>query len=513
MEFDYVIVGAGSAGCVLAARLSEHAATTVALIEAGGSDRKLEVRMPAGFSKLFGTSYDWNFTTSAQPGLSDRRIYWPRGRMLGGSSSMNAMMWLRGNPLDYDQWDVPGWSYDEVEPYFRRAEHRVGSNLGGVYGTSGPIHISELRSPNEATGAFLAACAELGLKRLDELNGATNEGYGPTPVTQDRGHRWSCADAYLRPAMGRGNLTVLTAAQAHRIVVDDGRAVAVEYGSGERVTARKEVIVCAGAIGSPHLLMLSGIGDPDVLTPNGIPVVHASPNVGTNLMDHLATGAYFACPKPITMTAAESVPNLLSYLVGRKGMLTSNVAEAVAFIRTSDSEPAPDVELIFAPAVFVDHGRTPPAGHGLTVAAVLLQPESRGRVTLDGRDVVIDPGYLTEAADVRRLVEGLKACQRVGATGALSDYVSGPIEPYTEPKTDDEMESWVRDRSETLYHPAGTCRMGTDAESVVDPELRVRGVEGLRVVDASVMPTLNRGHTHAPVVMIAERAAELIWQH
>ncbi|GIH28558.1 putative GMC-type oxidoreductase [Acrocarpospora phusangensis] len=510
MEFDYVIVGAGSAGCVLAARLSEDPKVKVALIEAGGSDRKLEVRMPAGFAKLFKTPYDWNYATTKQAELSGRELYWPRGRMLGGSSSMNAQMWVRGTALDYDQWDLPGWSYDEVLPYFRRAERRSGSNHGDVYGTDGAITISELRSPNVITAAFLEACEEIGLTRLAELNGRSNEGYCGTPVTQLRGHRHSAADAYLRPAMNRGNLTVLTAAQVRRVLIEDGRAVGVEYGDDLRVRASREVILSAGAIGSPQLLMLSGVGDPDVLAADRIDVVRAAPEVGANLMDHLVTGAFFECPRPITLSGAESLPNLLNFLFRRRGMLTTNVGEAVAFIRTSPEEPAPDIELIFAPGLFVDHGLTPPSGHGITVGAILLQPESRGRITLRDGQAVIDPAYLTAEADLRRLVAGLKVVKRIAGTSALRPYAGGPMDPYWGPESDEELARWIRERAETLYHPAGTCRMGADEDSVVDPELRVRGVAGLRVVDASVMPTLNRGHTHAPTVMIAEKAADLL---
>ncbi|KAB8189389.1 choline dehydrogenase [Nonomuraea phyllanthi] len=509
MEYDYVIVGAGSAGCVLANRLSEDPGVTVALVEAGGSDGKLEIRMPAGFAKLFKTGYDWDYTTAKQGEMSGRELYWPRGRVIGGSSSLNAQMWVRGCQRDYDQWGVPGWSYDEVLPYFTRAEHRVGSNEGGVYGTEGPLYISELRSPNVTTAAFLKACGELGLTRLGELNGHSNEGYCPTPVTQRRGRRWSAADGYLRPAEDRPNLHVITGATVERVVFDGRRAIGVEHG-GVRIGARREVVLSAGTIGSPHLLMRSGVGDPGELREAGIEVVRELPEVGRNLQDHLSTGVFVECTKPVTLARAESIGNLLRYLLLRSGMLTTNVGEAVAFIRTSEEEPAPDIELIFAPVPFLDHGLTPPTGHGLTVGVVLLQPDSRGRVGLNGGDVVIDPAYLTAEADMKRLVAGLKMAKQVFATSAMRPYAGGPMEPYWAPESDEELAQWVRERGETLYHPVGTCRMGTDDASVVDPELRVRGVEALRVVDASIMPTLNRGHTHAPAIMIGEKGADLI---
>ena len=391
-----------------------------------------------------------------------------------------------------------------------RIERRVGSNHGGVYGTRGPIHVEELRTPNPATAAFLQACGELGLTRLAELNGPSNEGYSQTPVTQNRGRRWSSADAYLRPAAKRPNLTVLTSSHVRGILVADGRAIGVKYGDGTVVRARREVILSAGAIGSPHLLMLSGIGAADELRADGVEPVHELPQVGKNLQDHLASGIFLHCPRSITLAGAESVGNLLRFLVGRRGMLTSNVGEAVAFIRTSPDEPAPDIELIFAPGPFINHGLTPPPGHGLTIAAILLQPESRGRISLDGGEVVIDPGYLTAEADLRRLVAGLKKAGELFETAALGPLAGPPMDPYWGARTDEELARWIRERSETLYHPVGTCRMGQDADSVVDPDLKVRGIDALRVVDASVMPVINRGHTHAPTVMIAEKAADLI---
>ncbi|MDF2709359.1 MAG: choline dehydrogenase [Nonomuraea muscovyensis] len=510
MEYDYVIVGAGSAGCVLANRLSADPGVSVALVEAGGRDDKLEIRMPAGFAKLFKTAYDWNYTTAKQPEMSGRELYWPRGRVIGGSSSINAQMWVRGHRLDYDQWAVPGWSYEEVLPYFKRAERRAGSNRGGVYGEAGPLYVSELRSPNITTAAFLRACAELGLHRLDELNGPSNEGYSPTPVNQNRGRRWSAADAYLRPALKRSNLTVITGATVDRVVFDGTRATGVEHSGGAQIRARREVILAAGAIGSPHLLMRSGVGAADELRDAGVALVRDLPEVGKNLQDHLSSGVFVQCRQPVTLTKAESIGNLLRYIVLRSGMLTTNVGEAVAFVRTSPREPAPDIELIFAPGPFIDHGLTPPTGHGLTVGVILLQPESRGRVGLNGRDVVIDPAYLSREADVRRLVAGLKTARQIFATAAMKPYVGGPMPPYQGQESDDELAQWVRERGETLYHPVGTCRMGTDEESVVDPELRVRGVEGLRVVDVSIMPTPNRGHTHAPAIMIGEKGADLI---
>lgn len=509
MEYDYVIVGAGSAGCVLANRLSADPAVTVALVEAGGPDDRLEIRVPAGFPKLFKTPYDWDYTTAKQPEMLGRELYWPRGRTLGGSSSINAQMWLRGCALDYDQWELPGWRYREVLPYFQRAEHRLGSNHDSVYGEQGPLYISELRSPNVMTRAFLQGCAELGLRPLAELNGPSNEGYGQTPVTQYRGRRWSAADAYLRPARGRPNLKVVTGAEVDRVLFDEARAVGVRYGSAV-LRARREVVLAAGAIGSPYLLLKSGVGPAGELAAQGVPVVRDLPGVGRGLQDHLAGGIPLTARQPVSFATADSLVNLLRFFVLRSGPFTTNVGEAVAFVRTNEDEPAPDIELIFAPGPFVNHGLDQPTGHGLTVAAVLLQPESRGRVTLNGGAPVVDPGYLSAPRDLERLVAGLRLAKKVLATDAMRPYAGGPYPPYWNPRSDEEIAQWVRERGETLYHPVGTCRMGVDQAAVVDPELRVRGVDRLRVADASIMPTLNRGHTHAPAVMIGEKAADLI---
>ena len=315
VDYHYVIVGAGSAGCVLAARLSADPGCRVALLEAGGSDRPREVRIPAAFTKLLQTGYDWNYRTSNQPQLAGRQLYWPRGKTLGGSSAINGQAWTRGHRLDYEGWaeSCPGWSYEEVLPYFRRAEHRVGSNVGGVYGTSGPQVISELRDPNPTTLAFLAGCAELGLRRLDELNEPDNTGFSPTAVTQRRGLRHSAADAYLRPARRRRNLTVLTGAHAQRILLDGARATGVEYrdaaGVTQQVTATREVILCAGSINSPQLLMLSGIGDADQLRDAGVEPRHDLVGVGANLQDHLACAVIVHCPKPVTLFGADSRPS------------------------------------------------------------------------------------------------------------------------------------------------------------------------------------------------------------
>jgi choline dehydrogenase len=516
---DYVIVGAGPAGCVLANRLSADPGCRVALLEAGGPDRAREIRIPAAFTKLLQTTYDWNYRTTKQRQLAGRELYWPRGKTLGGSSSIHGQAWTRGHRVDYDGWaeSCPGWSY-EVLPYFERAEHRVGSNVGGAYGTSGPQFISELRDPNPSTFAFLAACAELGMRRLGELNEPDNTGFSLTPVTQRRGMRHSAADAYLRPAMRRPNLTVLTRAHVQRILFDGARATGVEYrdaaGGTQQVTVSGEVILSGGAVNSPQLLMLSGIGDPEQLRAVGVKPRHELVGVGANLQDHLACGVVVHCPKPVTLFAAGSRTQLARYLLARRGMLTSSINEAVAFVRSDPALAAPDVELVWLPVPVLGEGLTPPPAHGVTLAVELLQPESHGDIRLASPDPaeppLIDPGCLTAESDLRGLVAGIRIAERVCDTAALYPYIGAPMAPWPGKVDDAQLVTVIRATAQTAFHPVGTCRMGTDDAAVVDSELRVRGQDGLRVVDASVMPRIIRGHTHAPTVMIAERAADLI---
>ncbi|HJU68244.1 MAG TPA: GMC family oxidoreductase N-terminal domain-containing protein [Gemmatimonadaceae bacterium] len=519
--YDYVIVGAGSAGCVLAARLTEDPRIRVLVIEAGGRDSSLAVRIPAAFSKLFKTSCDWNYTTIPQRHLDGRSLYWPRGKMLGGTSSMNAQMHVRGNRADYDEWAAlgnRGWSYRDVLPYFRRSEHNE-RGPSPFRGTGGPLTVSDLRDPNPATGAFIEAAVEAGLERATDVNGERQDGVDYTQVTQRRGTRASAASAYLRPARRRGNLSVVTGAHAMRVRFDGRRATGVEYVRGGRVTtagAAREVILAGGAINSPQVLMLSGIGPAHHLRTMGIHVIHDLPGVGQHLQDHLVCGVIVKARSATTLTAAESIPNLLRFLIRRRGMLTSNIAEACGFFRVPRDARAPNLELLFAPVPFVDHGLTRPTEHGLSIGVVLLQPRSAGSVALRTANPfdapIIDPQYLSDSVgeDMRLLVEGMKLALRVVRSPALAAHAGDPMIPDREPRTDADLEAFIRQRAESLYHPVGTCRMGVDDMAVVDPELRVRGLEGLRVVDASVMPTIIRGHTNSPTIMIAERAADLI---
>jgi choline dehydrogenase len=500
---DFVVVGAGSAGCVLAARLSEDPSARVVLLEAGGADTMREARIPAAFHKLFRTAADWQYETQPQPRLGNRRLYWPRGKLLGGCSSMNAMIWIRGHPGDYDDWAAHGsvgWRYSEVRKYFDRAA----------------VSVEPLRYVNRLSRAFLSACRQIGIPENPDFNGAQQEGAGLFRVCQRRGLRSSTATAYLRPAAGRGNLSVVTAAQATRVLFEGTRAIGVEYvrdGHLERVDAG-EVVVAAGTVNSPHLLMVSGVGPAEHLAGLGLGVVADLPGVGQNLQDHLAATVSYACRHPVTLDHAETLANFARFLVLRRGPFTSSVAEAGAFLHTKPDLAAPDLQLLFAPVSDIDHGLVRPAGHGFTIVACLLRPASRGAIRLASADPLaaplIDPGYLADEIDLARLVQGVEMARRVGDAPAFDAYRGAEKLPGATVRREQALAAYIRDRAQTLYHPVGTCRMGTDPLSVVSPTLTVHGTQRLRVVDASIMPTIVGGNTNAPTIMIAEKGADLI---
>jgi choline dehydrogenase len=517
--YDYVIVGAGSAGCVLASRLTEDPNVSVLLLEAGGPDKQQEIHIPAAFSKLFKTPLDWNYETEAQPQMAGRKMYWPRGKMLGGSSSMNAMMYVRGNRHDYDEWGEsgnPGWAFADVLPYFKKAEHYERGGTDYV-GGAGPLNIAEQRTVNPITKACLEAAGEAGLARTDDFNGRTQEGIGLAVVTQKGGARHSTAVAYLRPAMKRPNLTVHTGAQATKVLLDGKRAVGVSYlrdGAPAEERANREVILCGGAINSPQLLLLSGIGPAADLKALGIEVVADLPGVGQNLQDHLGSGIQYHSKQPVSLLNAQKPGNVVNYLLFKKGPLTSIVAEGVAFLKTQPDSLVPDIELLFAPAFFMEHGFANPPGHGFTIGVILLHPESKGSLKLRSTNPTdppaINPNYLASENDVKVMIAGLRWARKVAESKALDAFRGEEFMPGEAVQSDADLEESIRAHAETLYHPVGTCKMGEDPLAVVDPDLRVRGVEGLRVVDASVMPTIISGHTNAPSIMIAEKAADLI---
>ena len=521
--YDFVIVGAGSAGCVLANRLSANPRQRVLLVEAGPRDWHPFIHMPAGIAKLVGKkSINWDYSTEPEPQLDNRRLWWPRGKVLGGSSSINAMCYIRGHRLDYDEWAVQGatgWSYDEVLPYFKRAQNseRGASDLHGV---GGPLNVADHRYRNPLSQVFLDAASQEGFARNDDFNGAQQEGFGWYQVTQKDGARCSAAAGYLHPALERENLTLITRAHVRRVVIESGRAVAVELdhrGQRLRIEAAREVILAGGAINSPQLLMLSGVGAPAHLRAHGIDVVQASEGVGANLQDHLDSCTIYHCTQPVTYDRVNDLMVAWNYFVRREGMGTSNIAEAGGFARSPVAPDArPDLQFHFVPAMLDDHGRNKLPGYGFTLHACALRPRSRGRIELASADPAakarIFANYLSDAEgfDLRTMIESVKLSRRILRAPAFADFRGDEMFPGARLADDAGIASFIRARAETIYHPVGTCRMGSDRDAVVDTQLRVRGIDALRVVDASVMPTLVGGNTNAPTIMIAEKASELI---
>jgi choline dehydrogenase len=513
--YDYVIVGAGSAGCVLASRLSEDPDVQVLLLEAGPPDTNQNIHVPLGYLKLGGTEVDWDYHSAPEHACNGRRITLPRGRVLGGSSSINAMVYIRGNHRDYDDWGVPGWAWADLLPYFLKAEDNE-RGASEWHGVGGPLPVSEERSHNKISHAFVDAGEQAGLPRNGDFNGAEQDGVGMFQVTQRGGLRASAAAAYLHPAMERANLTVMPYMHVQRVLFEGTRAVGVQasqLGQVQELRAEREVILCGGSYNSPQLLMLSGVGPAEHLTMREIEVLLDQPAVGENLSDHAAAQLVWTTPEPESLLLALEPAALQEYEATQTGPFASNLAEAGGFARVAPDAPAPDVQFHVAPVHIVDEGLSDPQAHGVWVSPCLLTPESRGSVRLASNDPTAKPivhnDFYSSGDDLQRMVAALRLTLEICAQPALQPYCA---QPFTTPDgdTDEALRAHLARTTFAIYHPVGTCRMGEGPGAVVDAQLRVNGLEGLRVVDASVMPVVPRGNTNAPTIAIAERAAELI---
>src|SRR4051794_18503110 len=517
---DYVIVGAGSAGCVLANRLTEDPSVRVLLLEAGGKDRSPNIKIPAAFAEQFHTKLDWDFYSEPEPECDNRRLFLPRGKSLGGSSSMNAMLYVRGRPLDYDLWEqegATGWGWSDVRPYFLKAENDE-RGASEHHGVGGPVNIQNQRSPRRINADFLEAAQAAGIPRCRDYNSPEQDGCDMFQVFQKHGRRWSAADAYLRPAMKRPNLEVVTHALVEGLDLDGRRVTGVRYKDrlrrSQTAAASREVILSAGAFGSPHLLLLSGIGPAAQLQEAGVPVRHELAGVGRNLQDHPFITMLWESNDPHSLYKADAPKNLAEWVLRRSGPLSSTVAESVAFVRTRPGLPAADIQFHVGAAYFERHGEEDYDGHCFVIAPTLLTPKARGHVSLRSADPSEAPrivvNCLSEDDDVTSMVAGMKLARRIVGTEPLAGKMIKALKPGDDVVSDEDYVEHLRSRVELIYHPVGTCRMGQDDLAVADPQTRVRGLDGLRVVDASIMPVITGGNTNAPTMMLAERAADLI---
>lgn len=525
--FDYVIVGAGSAGCVLAERLSRDPATSVLVLEAGGPDGATVLKSPMlmGFA-IQSARFNWHYETTPQAALFDRRLYWPRGRTLGGSSAINAMHYIRGAPENYDEWrdayGCEGWGWEEALEAFRRVQGQTRPGMGPLHGYDGPLTVQDIAPLNPLTEAFFRAGDAMQAPRNPDFNGPDQTGFGPYQVTQRGLTRWSAADAFLKPAMARPNLTVMTGALVRRVLIEGGRARGVEFEIGRSVLTldvRREVLLAGGAINSPQVLMLSGVGDPDELRAAGVAPEVELPGVGRNLQDHLDVIAQIETrgADAVSFAPGATLRNLkaaLAWALGRPGEMSVNPIQGGAFLKSSRAGDLPDLQFVFTPALASPHGRELPFAYGASLHVCVLYPKSRGRIALASADPrqapLIDPAYGSEPEDLEVLTDGLTIARDILRSEAFAGVRKREVLPRPDATGRAALMDDARARAETLYHPVGTCRMGRGEDAVVDPACKVRGVAGLRVVDASVMPRLIGGNTNAPTMMIATRAADMI---
>ncbi|EPL06018.1 GMC family oxidoreductase [Pseudomonas sp. CF161] len=522
-DYDYIIVGAGSSGCVLANRLSADPSVSVCLIEAGGHDNSQRIQTPAGTITLYKSkTYSWNFFSTPQQNLNGRRLHTPRGKALGGSSSMNSMIYIRGHASDYDRWaeaGCPGWDWNSVLPYFKKSENNQLGQDPRLHGTGGELNVEAARDPNPVSALFVRAAQRLGLARNDDFNGERLEGCGIYNLTQKNARRLSSYRAFVAPVRERPNLTVVTDCSVRSLILEQrvARGVQVDIqGQPQALHARREVLLCAGSLGSPQLLLASGIGPAAELQQAGVEVRHDLPGVGKNLQDHLDGLLTIRSKSPLTLGfSLGSLPSILAaplrYLLARKGWLTTNYVEAGGFARTPLADAVPDVQFHFVPGYRSHRGRLFEWGHGYAVHTCVLRPKSIGELRLD-RDgqLLIDFNFLSDPSDAQVLIEGLKLARRILADSQFDAIRGEEMLPGKAVQTDEQLLAYVREYAATVFHPVGTCKMGLDPMSVVGPDLKVHGVQGLRVVDASIMPSLISGNTNAPCIMIGEKAADLI---